>query len=103
MSASSSKHHCCGEDALESARQVEEGEAFARELQASLSQEDGVLGIDRTIQIKEDGAFARELAGGGDEDEGRDISLPSASCSCLSSTSGRCGGGEGTASWCSSA
>jgi hypothetical protein len=99
LSASSSKHHCRGEDALESARQVKEGEAFAGEIQASLSQENGVL--DRTIQIKEDGAFARELAGGEDEDEGRDISLPSASatsCSCLSPTSGRCGGGEGTAS-----
>ncbi len=77
------------EDALASARQVADGEAFARELQMSLSQEDGVLDIDGAVQIKEDEAFARELAGGEDEDEGRDISLPSASAtSCLSQISG---------------
>jgi hypothetical protein len=84
-------------EALESTRRIEEGEMFARELQASLSQKDGVL--DRAIQIKEDEAFARELEGGEDEDEGRDIYLPSVSAtSCVSSTSGRCCGGEAAAS-----
>ncbi len=83
------------EDALERARQTEEDEAFVRELQKSPSQEDGVL--DKTVQIKENEEFAQELAGGEDENEGRDVSLPSATSS-LSPTSGRCGGGEDTAS-----
>jgi len=62
-------------------------------LAASLSREDAP---ESARQIEEDEeAFARELQTS--PSQGRAISLPSAT-SCLSPTSGRCGGGESTAS-----